>query len=121
AVMAVVRQEFKPEFLNRLDDIVVFHALSVGEVAALVDIQLADLRRRLTNRRLSLEVTPEARAWLASHGYDPIYGARPLRRLIQTAIGAKLERALLAGDIHDGDVVRVDRSASAAELTVTSG
>jgi ATP-dependent Clp protease ATP-binding subunit ClpB len=121
AVMAVVRQEFKPEFLNRLDDIVVFHALSVEELAAIVDIQLADLRRRLANRRLTLEVTPEARAWLASHGYDPIYGARPLRRLIQTAIGDKLAKALLAGVIHDGDSVRVDRVPGAEELSVTSG
>jgi ATP-dependent Clp protease ATP-binding subunit ClpB len=119
--MAVVRQEFKPEFLNRLDDIVVFHALSVGELAAIVDIQLEDLRRRLANRRLTLEVTPEARAWLASHGYDPIYGARPLRRLIQTAIGDKLARALLAGEIHDGDGVRVDRPTGAEELSVTPG
>jgi ATP-dependent Clp protease ATP-binding subunit ClpB len=121
AVMAVVRQEFKPEFLNRLDDIVVFHALSVEELAAIVDIQLGDLRRRLAGRRLGLEVTPEARSWLASHGYDPIYGARPLRRLIQTAIGDKLAKSLLGGEIHDGDLVRVDRAQGAEGLTVTTG
>jgi ATP-dependent Clp protease ATP-binding subunit ClpB len=119
AVMAVVRQAFKPEFLNRLDDIVVFHALSVQELAAIVDIQLADLRRRLANRRLNLEVTSDARSWLASHGYDPIYGARPLRRLIQTAIGDKLAKALLAGEIHDGDTVVVGRVEGGDGLTVT--
>jgi ATP-dependent Clp protease ATP-binding subunit ClpB len=111
AVMAVVRSHFKPEFLNRLDDIVVFHALSLGELAAIVEIQVDRLRRRLADRRLTLEVTPDALAWLAGHGYDPIYGARPLRRLVQTAIGDQLARALLAGEIHDGDTVHVERSA----------
>jgi ATP-dependent Clp protease ATP-binding subunit ClpB len=120
AVMAVVRTHFKPEFLNRLDDIVVFHALTGEDLAAIVDIQLDSLRRRLTDRRLSLEVTEPARTWLASHGYDPIYGARPLRRLIQTAIGDKLAKALLGGEIRDGDKVLVDRPAAAESLTVTA-
>jgi ATP-dependent Clp protease ATP-binding subunit ClpB len=110
AVMAVVRSHFKPEFLNRLDDIVVFHALSLDELAAIVEIQVNRLRRRLADRRLTLEVTPDALAWLAGHGYDPIYGARPLRRLVQTAIGDQLARGLLAGEIHDGDTVHVERS-----------
>lgn len=109
SVMATVRTHFKPEFLNRLDDIVVFHALSQDELAKIVEIQVDRLRRRLAERRLTLEVTPEALAWLAGHGYDPVYGARPLRRLVQSAIGDKLARALLAGEIHDGDTVRVDR------------
>jgi ATP-dependent Clp protease ATP-binding subunit ClpB len=118
AVLAVVRSHFKPEFLNRLDDIVVFHALTVDDLASIVDIQLAALRRRLADRRLTLEVTGTARAWLASHGYDPIYGARPLRRLVQTAIGDRLAKSLLAGEIHDGDTVVVDRRGNADTLTV---
>ncbi|NUO57709.1 MAG: ATP-dependent chaperone ClpB [Hamadaea sp.] len=109
SVMATVRAHFKPEFLNRLDDIVVFHALSQDELSAIVEIQIDRLRRRLAERRLTLEVTPEALGWLSGHGYDPVYGARPLRRLVQTAIGDKLARALLGGEIHDGDTVRVDR------------
>jgi ATP-dependent Clp protease ATP-binding subunit ClpB len=116
AVMAVVRSHFKPEFLNRLDDIVVFHALSMDELAAIVEIQVDRLRRRLAERRLTLEVTPDAMAWLAGHGYDPIYGARPLRRLVQTAIGDQLARALLAGEIHDGDTVHVERSGDGLSL-----
>ncbi|MCP2325971.1 ATP-dependent Clp protease ATP-binding subunit ClpB [Hamadaea flava] len=109
SVMATVRAHFKPEFLNRLDDIVVFHALSENELSAIVEIQIDRLRRRLAERRLTLEVTADALGWLSGHGYDPVYGARPLRRLVQTAIGDKLARALLAGEIHDGDTVRVDR------------
>jgi ATP-dependent Clp protease ATP-binding subunit ClpB len=110
AVLAVVRSHFKPEFLNRLDDIVVFHALSAPDLASIVDIQLDALQYRLAERRLTVRVTDAARAWLASHGYDPIYGARPLRRLIQTAIGDQLAKALLAGSIRDGDTVLVDRA-----------
>jgi ATP-dependent Clp protease ATP-binding subunit ClpB len=120
AVMVVVRSHFKPEFLNRLDDIVVFHALSTADLASIVDIQLASFRRRLAERRLSLEVTDEARSWLASHGYDPIYGARPLRRLTQTAIGDRLARALLGGEIRDGDTVLVDRAPGSDGLSVTA-
>jgi ATP-dependent Clp protease ATP-binding subunit ClpB len=110
AVMAVVRSHFKPEFLNRLDDIVVFHALSPDELSAIVEIQVNRLRKRLSDRRLTLEISADALGWLAGHGYDPIYGARPLRRLVQTAIGDQLARALLAGEIHDGDTVHVERS-----------
>src|SRR5690348_13289607 len=108
AVMAVVRQHFKPEFLNRLDDVVVFHALSTEELTQIVDIQLQALGRRLAKRRLTLDVTDAAREWLALNGFDPVYGARPLRRLVQSSIGDQLARALLAGEIRDGDEVLVD-------------
>ena len=108
AVMAVVRSHFKPEFLNRLDDIVVFHALTGRRPGVHRGHPAGRLRRRLADRRLTLEVTDAARAWLASHGYDPIYGARPLRRLVQSAIGDRLAEALLAGEIRDGDTVLVD-------------
>ncbi|MFC4005447.1 ATP-dependent chaperone ClpB [Prauserella oleivorans] len=108
SVMAVVQQHFKPEFLNRLDDIVVFHALGTEQLGAIVDIQVGRLAQRLSQRRLTLDVSPGARDWLALNGYDPIYGARPLRRLVQSAIGDQLARKLLAGEIRDGDTVRVD-------------
>lgn len=108
SVMAVVQQHFKPEFLNRLDDIVVFGALDTEQLGAIVDIQVERLARRLSQRRLTLDVTPAAREWLAINGYDPIYGARPLRRLVQSAIGDRLAKKLLAGEIRDGDTVRVD-------------
>ncbi|HYO34907.1 MAG TPA: ATP-dependent chaperone ClpB [Geodermatophilus sp.] len=108
AVMDVVRSHFKPEFLNRLDDVVVFRALGSDELAGIVDIQVGVLGRRLAARRLTLTVTDAAREWLAINGFDPVYGARPLRRLVQSAIGDPLARALLAGDIRDGDGVLVD-------------
>jgi ATP-dependent Clp protease ATP-binding subunit ClpB len=108
AVMTIVRQYLKPEFLNRLDDVVVFHALSTEELTAIVDIQLDRLRERLARRRLTLEVTDAGREWLAMNGFDPVYGARPLRRLVQSAIGDQLARALLSGEIREGDTVRVD-------------
>ncbi len=109
-VLAAVRGHFKPEFLNRLDDIVVFHSLGTDELTSIVDIQLAALARRLSARRLSLHVTTGAKEWLAMNGFDPLYGARPLRRLVQSAIGDQLAKALLAGEITDGDTVRVDLS-----------
>ncbi|SFP79002.1 ATP-dependent Clp protease ATP-binding subunit ClpB [Amycolatopsis arida] len=108
AVLGVVQRHFKPEFLNRLDDIVVFHALDTEQLASIVDIQVGRLAERLAQRRLTLDVTPAAREWLAINGFDPIYGARPLRRLVQSAIGDQLARKLLAGEIRDGDTVRVD-------------
>ncbi|HEY3716011.1 MAG TPA: ATP-dependent chaperone ClpB [Jatrophihabitantaceae bacterium] len=108
AVLAAVREHFKPEFLNRLDDIVVFESLTTEELTKIVDIQVAALAQRLQARRLTLEVTPGAREWLAMNGFDPMYGARPLRRLVQTAIGDQLARELLAGEIRDGQTVRVD-------------
>jgi ATP-dependent Clp protease ATP-binding subunit ClpB len=123
AVMEVVRQHFKPEFLNRLDDVVVFHALGSEELAGIVDIQVGVLARRLAARRLTLQVTDAAREWLALNGFDPVYGARPLRRLVQSAIGDQLAKALLAGDIRDGDEVVVDAPDDLAEegLTVRRG
>ena len=107
-VMAAVQRHFKPEFLNRLDDIVVFHALSTEELTRIVDIQLDILRRRLAKRRLTLDVSDAGREWLALNGFDPVYGARPLRRLVQSAIGDQLAKELLAGDVREGDTVRVD-------------
>ncbi|HEY0402964.1 MAG TPA: AAA family ATPase, partial [Blastococcus sp.] len=108
AVLEVVRAQFKPEFLNRLDDIVVFRALGSDELTGIVDIQVGVLARRLAARRLTLTVADAAREWLALNGFDPVYGARPLRRLVQSAIGDQLAKALLAGDIRDGDEVVVD-------------
>ena len=108
AVMAAVRQAFKPEFLNRLDEVVLFDPLSTGELARIVDLQVRALSTRLRDRRISLEVTDPAKAWLAEQGYDPAYGARPLRRLVQREIGDRLATALLAGQVRDGDTVTVD-------------
>ncbi|HEY0641095.1 MAG TPA: ATP-dependent chaperone ClpB [Pseudonocardiaceae bacterium] len=108
AVLAVVRRHFKPEFLNRLDDVLVFHGLSTEELTSIVDIQVRRLAARLATRRLTLEVTEAAKEWLAMNGFDPVYGARPLRRLVQASIGDQLARELLSGEIRDGDTVRVD-------------
>jgi ATP-dependent Clp protease ATP-binding subunit ClpB len=121
AVMSVVRATFKPEFLNRLDDVILFEALSTEELTQIVDLQVARLARRLASRRLTLTVTPAAREWLALTGFDPVYGARPLRRLVQSAIGDQLARALLSGAITDGDKVMVDLDAAADALVVRSG
>ncbi|MFJ8920701.1 ATP-dependent chaperone ClpB [Streptomyces sp. NPDC102415] len=109
-VLEVVRASFKPEFLNRLDDLVVFSALSGDELAHIAGLQVARLAGRLADRRIHLVVTPDALAWLAEEGNDPAYGARPLRRLIQTAIGDRLAKEILAGEVKDGDTVRVDRA-----------
>ncbi|THA76460.1 ATP-dependent chaperone ClpB [Streptomyces sp. A0642] len=108
-VLDVVRASFKPEFLNRLDDLVVFSALSGDELAHIAGLQVDRLAKRLADRQLTLDVTPAALAWLAEEGNDPAYGARPLRRLIQTAIGDRLAKEILAGEVKDGDTVRVDR------------
>jgi ATP-dependent Clp protease ATP-binding subunit ClpB len=113
AVMAVVRASFKPEFLNRLDAVVMFQPLSTHELARIVDLQVDLLAARLADRRLDLQVTDAAREWLSLTGFDPVYGARPLRRLVQTAIGDQLARAILSGAIRDGDTVVVDREADA--------
>ncbi|EFE76291.1 ATP-dependent chaperone ClpB [Streptomyces filamentosus] len=109
-VLDVVRASFKPEFINRLDDLVVFSALSGDELAHIAGLQIDRLAKRLADRRLTLDVTPEALAWLAQEGNDPAYGARPLRRLIQTAIGDRLAKEILSGEVRDGDTVRVDRA-----------
>ncbi|MDQ1724107.1 MAG: ATP-dependent Clp protease ATP-binding subunit ClpB [Frankiaceae bacterium] len=120
AVLAIVRASFKPEFVNRLDDVVVFRSLGMEQLTRIVDLQLERLADRLRGRRLALEVTPAAREWLALTGYDPVYGARPLRRLVQTAVGDKLARALLSGEIVDGDTVVVDLAADDSGLTVAA-
>ena len=110
AVMDAVHMNFKPEFLNRLDDIVMFHPLTREELGGIVDIQVAGVSQRLTDRRITLDVADSAREWLANTGYDPAYGARPLRRLVQTEVGDQLARMLLAGKVHDGDTVLVDQT-----------
>jgi ATP-dependent Clp protease ATP-binding subunit ClpB len=119
SVMAVVRSSFKPEFLNRLDEIVMFDSLSRDELSHIVDLQIAQLGRRLAARRITVEVTPAAHEWLSSTGYDPAYGARPLRRLVQTAIGDPLARMLLGGEVHDGSTVVVDVDPSGDGLILT--
>ena len=119
-VMALVRTAFRPEFLNRLDDIVMFTALSEDDLAQIVELSVDALQRRLKDRRLTLAVTPDARAWLAERGYDPIFGARPLRRLIQSEIQDRLAMALLSGGVRDGDIVRVDVGADGSGLVLTS-
>ena len=118
AVMGMVNASFKPEFLNRLDEVVLFDALTIDELAKIVELQVNELAARLHGRRLTLEVTDSARAWLAMSGYDPAYGARPLRRLVQREIGDRLAKAILAGEIVDGDTVLVDTAADVDELTV---
>ncbi|HET8666041.1 MAG TPA: ATP-dependent chaperone ClpB [Nocardioides sp.] len=117
SVMSVVRASFKPEFLNRLDEIVVFDALSMDELKHIVDLQLSLLEKRLAVRRITIEVSDAARAWLAETGYDPAYGARPLRRLIQTAIGDQLARLLISGEVNDGGKVVVDVADGELSLT----
>ncbi|WP_082581555.1 ATP-dependent Clp protease ATP-binding subunit [Leifsonia sp. Root227] len=118
AVLQMVRQAFKPEFVNRLDDIVVFSALDKEELGEIVELNIDRLMRRLQERRLELAVTPDARRWLAERGYDPIYGARPLRRLMQREIDDRLATELLSGEIRDGDLVRVDLAETGDHLTV---
>ena len=120
SVMAVVRQSFKPEFLNRLDEIVVFDALTKDELAHIVDLQLALLEKRLAVRRITIAVSEEARTWLADKGYDPAYGARPLRRLIQTAIGDPLAKLLIAGEVADGGKVSVQVAEGGEALALNS-
>ncbi|MBE1874437.1 ATP-dependent chaperone ClpB [Myceligenerans pegani] len=120
SVMTAVRAAFKPEFLNRLDDVVIFDALTLDELGRIVDLQVEALTKRLAERRIALEVTPAAREWLALEGYDPAYGARPLRRLVQREIGDQLAKLLLAGEASDGDTVAVDRTEGADGLTLTT-
>jgi ATP-dependent Clp protease ATP-binding subunit ClpB len=117
-VMAAVRSAFKPEFINRLDDVIVFDGLNPEELVQIVDIQLEQLAKRLAQRRLQLEVSLPAKRWLAHRGFDPVYGARPLRRLVQQAIGDQLAKMLLAGDVHDGDTVPVNVSADGESLVL---
>jgi ATP-dependent Clp protease ATP-binding subunit ClpB len=117
-VMAAVRAAFKPEFINRLDDVLIFDGLNPEELVRIVDIQLDQLAKRLAQRRLQLEVSLPAKKWLSHRGFDPVYGARPLRRLVQQAIGDQLAKMLLAGDVHDGDTVPVNVSADGDSLVL---
>ncbi len=117
-VLEMVRASFKPEFLNRLDDIVIFDALSMEELGSIVDLQVDRLTERLEQRRLTLGVTPAARLWLAEHGYDPVYGARPLRRLMQKEIDDRLANLILAGAIADGSIVRVNVAENQESLAI---
>ena len=121
AVLQVVHSSFKPEFLNRLDDTIMFEPLSVDELSRIVQLQVEALQSRLHERRLTLDVTESARAWLAMSGYDPAYGARPLRRLVQREIGDRLAKSLLAGEISDGDTVAVDVADVSVDLRDLTG
>jgi ATP-dependent Clp protease ATP-binding subunit ClpB len=118
-VMAVVRQHFRPEFLNRLDALVMFDPLDKVELERIARLQVDQLQHRLTDRRITLEITDEALQWLVNKGYDPAYGARPLRRLIQTAIGDPLAKEILAGEVRDGDIVTISTVSDGERLTVT--
>ena len=118
AVMAAVHATFKPEFLNRLDEVVIFDPLSTEDLASIVGLQVTMLAKRLEDRRINLEVTPAAREWLAITGYDPAYGARPLRRLVQHEIGDRLARSLLSGEVRDGSTVIVDRDPEGDSLVL---
>ena len=108
--MAAVHAHFKPEFLNRVDEIVVFHRLSEEHIATIVDLQVEQLRKRLAERGLGLELTDAARAWVAKVGYDPDFGARPLKRVLQREVADPIALSLLKGDYHDGDTILVDAS-----------
>ena len=119
-IMAVVRGHFRPEFLNRVDEITVFHRLSRDDLRRIVDIQIGHLQRRLEDRRITLRTTDAAKDWLADRGYDPSFGARPLKRLIQTEIGDRLALDLLEGTAGDGDTVQVDAGNGGLSLTPAS-
>ncbi|WP_017792413.1 ATP-dependent Clp protease ATP-binding subunit [Leucobacter salsicius] len=118
AVRETVRRAFKPEFINRLDEMVIFHPLSIENLAQIVELSIDRMQTRLADRRLTIEVTPAARAWLATAGYDPVYGARPLRRLMQKQIDDQLARAILSGTVRDGSTVRVDVAPDGEGLVV---
>ena len=118
-VLSVVRQQFRPEFLNRLDAMVTFQPLDRAELGRIAAIQVEQLSARLADRRITVAVTDDALAWLVNRGFDPVYGARPLRRLVQTAIGDKLAKAILSGEVRDGDDVRIGTQPDGAELTLT--
>lgn len=118
-VLDTVRQRFRPEFLNRLDAMVMFNPLDRKELTRIADIQIDQLQHRLADRRIVLDVTDSAKQWLVNRGFDPVYGARPLRRLVQTAIGDKLAKGILAGDIHDGDTVVIDSQPDGEDLTLS--
>ena len=118
-VLALVRQQFRPEFLNRLDAVVTFEQLDRQQLTHVADIQLRHLQQRLSDRRIALAVSDEAKAWLVDRGFDPVYGARPLRRLVQVAVGDKLAKGILSGEIRDGDQVIVDALVDGTDLAVS--
>jgi ATP-dependent Clp protease ATP-binding subunit ClpB len=117
--MGELRSQFRPEFLNRVDDIVLFKPLTLSEIERIVDLQIADVRARLADRRLDLRLSEAARELIAREGYDPVYGARPLRRFIQREVETRIGRALLSGEIGEGDAITVD--ADGDELVVSWG
>jgi len=121
AVMGVVRGAFKPEFLNRLDEIVLFDALGTEELAKIVDINLGRLNARLADRRIGVSVTQAAKDWLALTGFDPVYGARPLRRLVQTTIEDQLAREVLSGRVLEGDTITFDLDSGSDGLAIVAG
>jgi ATP-dependent Clp protease ATP-binding subunit ClpB len=112
-VMADLRGHFRPEFLNRVDDIIMFKPLTLAEIEQIVDLQIGDVRRRLAARRLELELTDAARELIAREGFDPVYGARPLKRFIQREVETRIGRALLSGEIHDGSTILIDAEGEA--------
>jgi ATP-dependent Clp protease ATP-binding subunit ClpB len=114
----VVRGAFKPEFLNRLDEVVLFDALGTEELAKIVEINLTRLNKRLAERRITVEATPAAKEWLALTGFDPVFGARPLRRLIQTTIEDQLAQQVLSGEVREGDIVTFDLDESSDGLII---
>jgi ATP-dependent Clp protease ATP-binding subunit ClpB len=116
--MEVVRGHFRPEFLNRLDEIILFHRLAAEHMAPIVDIQVAHVRKLLADRKIGLELSDSARAWLGRVGYDPVYGARPLKRAVQRYLQDPLADALLRGDVPDGSTVRVDEGDGALTLDI---
>ena len=118
-VLEVVRMQFRPEFLNRLDGMVMFEPLDREELSRIAGIQIEQLQQRLADRRIVIEMTDEAKQWLVNKGFDPVYGARPLRRLVQTAVGDKLAKAILAGEVHDGSTVLIGTEPDGADLTLT--
>jgi len=117
--LEVLRQSFRPEFLNRVDEVVVFHPLTREELRQIVDIQLATLRKRLEERKIVLELSDKARDYLAENGYDPSYGARPLKRMIQREIETSLARKLISGEVRDGSKVKVDAGSKGLEFSST--
>ena len=119
-VLQVVRQHFRPEFLNRLDDMVMFEPLDRAELTRIADIQIDSLQHRLRDRRITLDLTDDAKQWLVNRGFDPVYGARPLRRLVQTAVGDKLAKAILSGEVRDGDTVIIGTKPDGDDLTLTA-
>jgi ATP-dependent Clp protease ATP-binding subunit ClpB len=119
-VLDVVRQQFRPEFLNRLDAMVTFNPLDRAELTRIADIQIDALQKRLTDRRITLDLSDDAKLWLVNRGFDPVYGARPLRRLVQTAIGDKLAVGILSGSVHDGDTVRIETLPDGEDLTLVT-